>query len=432
MNHRVIKKQRLLAMGVVVLALMASCPETNSGQVEWGAISGQSPANGTSTTDTTPTFSWDAVPDAAGYELQLADSAAGLEASQTQSVTDTTYTPPSALAKGQTHYWRVRAVGGDDQKGPWSAVHSLAVSLQPLTSLTYPATPLNAEAGVQISDITPTLTPDGASGIYTVSPPLPDGLILHDTSGVISGTPTVLHDSTVHTVTATGNEAYSGTVTADITVEVFSEIEAVEIPKRAAATDVRDSYVLFSISADQLKTDYHLAVKEAAEPAPTPAEMSSGALKRNIGTDAINVLIAQRLNAPMIDFARTYFADNSQTTLGTNMQGLYLQNDFGFIFDNTAVGAEAWVAESILKESTEYALYGMENGGTQVIRLLTATTDSLLSSPTAPDDTLTLFDTTLERGHIEIAVNANEYYIFPHQSELNPTVGDIFLDFLFQ
>ncbi len=297
-----------------------------------------------------------------------------------------------------------------------------------LTSLTYSAAPLNAEIGVQISDMTPTLAPDGASGIYTVSPPLPEGLILHETSGVISGTPTVLHNSTVHTVTAKGNEAYSGTVTADITVEVFSEIEAVEIPKRAT-TDIRDSYVLFSISADQLKTDYHLAVKEAAKPAPTPAEMSSGALKRNIGTESINVLIAQRLNAPMIDFAKTYFTDNSQTTLGTNMRGLYLQNDFGFVFDNTAVGAEAWVAESILKESTEYALYGMENGGTQVIRLLTVTTDSTLDSPTASDNTLTLVDTTLERGHIEIAVNANEYYIFPHQSELNPTIGDIILDF---
>ena len=49
------------------------------------------------------------------------------------------------------------------------------------------------------------------------------------------------------------------------------------------------------------------------------------------------------------------------------------------------------------------------------------TTDSILSSPTAPEDTLTLFDTTLEAGYIEIAVNANEYYIFPHQSELNPS-----------
>ena len=292
----------------------------------------------------------------------------------------------------------------------------------PLASLTYPTAPLKAEIGVQISDITPTLTPDGASGIYTVSPPLPDGLSLHETSGVISGTPTVLHNSTVHTVTAKGNEAYSGAVNGDITIGVFAAPEAVEIPKRAPA-DVRDSYVLFSISAGQLKTDYHLAVKEAAaESAPTSEEMSSGALKRNIGTESINVLIAQRLNAPMIDFARAYFADNSQTALGTDMTSTNLQDDFGLIFDDTAGGAEAWVAESVLKPTTEYALYGMDNGGTRVTRLLTVTTDSTLGPPTyPPDDTFRSVDTTLEAGHIEIAINANEFYIFPHQVELNPT-----------
>ena len=180
----------------------------------------------------------------------------------------------------------------------------------------------------------------------------------------------MLYDSTVHTVTAKGNEAYSGTVAADITVEVFSGIEAAEIPRRAD-TDVRDSYVLFSISAGQLKTDYHLAVKEASEPAPTAEEMSSGALKRNIGTDAINVLIAQRLNAPMIAFARAYFADNSQADLGTDMTSIYSNHkddhtNMRYIFDDTAAGTEAWVAESVLKESTQYVLYGMDNGGAQV------------------------------------------------------------------
>ena len=96
MDHRELGKQKFLIMGVVVLALMVSCPD--SGQVELGAVSGLSPADGASTTDTTLTFSWDAVPDAAGYELQLADSKAGVEAAPTQSVTDTSYTPSSALA----------------------------------------------------------------------------------------------------------------------------------------------------------------------------------------------------------------------------------------------------------------------------------------------------------------------------------------------
>ena len=100
--------------------------DVQSLNVEWGAISGQSPADGGSTPDTTPTFSWTAVPGAAGYDLQLADSRAGVESAPVQNVTDTSYTPSSAL-NGQTH-WRVRAVNGDGQKGPWSAVVTIQVN----------------------------------------------------------------------------------------------------------------------------------------------------------------------------------------------------------------------------------------------------------------------------------------------------------------
>ncbi len=208
-----------------------------------------------------------------------------------------------------------------------------------------------------------------------------------------------------------------------------TEITVTEISKRAA-TDVRDSYVLFNIKANKNLSNYHLAVKETNEAIPTATEMIAGALKRNLSTNSINVLIAQRMNAPMIDFARTYFADNSQTNLGTNMRSLYLHRDIGLISDDSAVGAEAWVAESVLKPSTQYVLYGMNDGGTQVAKLLTVTTDSTLGSPTyAPNNTLKLVDTTLEAGYIEIAINANEYYIFPHQVELNPTLPVSRFDF---
>ena len=289
----------------------------------------------------------------------------------------------------------------------------------PLTSLTYPATSLNAEMGVQISDITPTLTPDGASGIYTVSPPLPEGLSLHETSGVISGTPTVLHNSTLHTVTVKGNEAYSGTVTANITVEVFAAPKAVEISKRAPA-DVRDSYVFFSISSLEDKADYHLAVKEKGKTAPTTAEMTEGALKRNLSTKPINVLIAQRLNAPMISYAKD---TNSGKTLGTGMS-----STGGLVFDSIsdgsgswtpASGTHAWIAESVLKASTQYILYGMDNGGTAVSKLLTFTTDATpLSSTNEPADQLDVIDTTLVGEDLEIAVDANEWYIFPLQTQI--------------
>ena len=155
MDHREIRKQRLLAMGMVVLALMVSCPD--SGRVELGAVSALSPADGASTTDTTPTFSWNAVPDAAGYELQLADSQAGVEAAPTQSVTDTSYTPSSALANEQTHYWRVRAVDGDDQKGDWSEIHSLAVSFGAVNGL-------SPGDGASTTDTTPTFSWNAVPG----------------------------------------------------------------------------------------------------------------------------------------------------------------------------------------------------------------------------------------------------------------------------
>ena len=52
--------------------------ETRNFQADWGYLTGLSPADGASTSDTTPAFSWDAVDGAAKYELQLADSEAAL------------------------------------------------------------------------------------------------------------------------------------------------------------------------------------------------------------------------------------------------------------------------------------------------------------------------------------------------------------------
>ena len=135
MYHRGIGKQKLFAIGMVVLALTVGCSDPDSGQAELKAVSGLGPADGASTTDTTPTLSWDTMPDAAEYEVQLADSKAGVEIFQPQSVTDTSYTPSSVLTNEQTYYWRVRAVDGAGQKGDWSAVYSLAVSIGAVTGL---------------------------------------------------------------------------------------------------------------------------------------------------------------------------------------------------------------------------------------------------------------------------------------------------------
>ena len=203
------------------------------------------------------------------------------------------------------------------------------------------------------------------------------------------------------------------------------EITAAEIPKRAHA-DVRDSYVFFSISSLEDKADYHLAVKEKGETAPTTAEMTDGALKRNLSTNPINVLIAQRLNAPIISYAKD---TDPGKTLGTGMT-----NNAGVILDSAkdqadtwiaATGTNAWVAESVLKPSTQYTLYGMENNGSAVKELLEFSTDATAVTSNYPaEDTLTMVDTTLAGTDYDIALHADEYYIFPLQSQFYPVSGD--------
>ncbi len=204
-----------------------------------------------------------------------------------------------------------------------------------------------------------------------------------------------------------------------------TEITVTEIPKRAD-TDVRDSYVLFSIEANKNLSNYHLAVKETSEAAPTAAEMTNGALKRNLSTHPINVLIAQRLNAPIISYAKD--TDPSKT-LGTGMT-----NNDGIILDSAkdqadtwiaASGTNAWVAESVLKSSTQYTLYGMENNGTVVKELLGFSTDATAVTSNYPaEDAITMVDSTLAGTDYDIALHADEYYIFPMQTQFNPVSGD--------
>ena len=106
--------------------------------VNFDTVSGLDPTNESSTTDTTPTFSWTAVAGAAKYEIQIADSAADLEINPTvddKNVSGTSYTPTTALTNQQTYHWRVRAVNGEGQVGNWSTVYSLLVEIGAVSDL---------------------------------------------------------------------------------------------------------------------------------------------------------------------------------------------------------------------------------------------------------------------------------------------------------
>jgi hypothetical protein len=75
--------------------------------------------------------------------------------------------------------------------------------------------------GTAITNMTPTVT--GTVTNYSVSPPLPAGLSIDATTGVISGTPTAAATSASYTVTASNA---GGSTTAAVTIAVVSAYDS--------------------------------------------------------------------------------------------------------------------------------------------------------------------------------------------------------------
>jgi len=104
-------------------------------------------------------------------------------------------------------------------------------------------------SGVVGSAITATtaFTPSGFGGTvsYAVTPSLPASLSLDSTSGVISGTPTIVQSSSNYTVTATGSTSGSATSTVSISVTQGSQT----ITFGTAPTPTYSPSGTFSVSA---------------------------------------------------------------------------------------------------------------------------------------------------------------------------------------
>jgi hypothetical protein len=88
----------------------------------------QAPTNGSSTTDTTPTFTWGAVTGVDDYILQYSTSES-FTSPTSVTVGTTTYTPPSAMALG-TYYWRVKATLTSGGETAYSTAWSLTIQDQ--------------------------------------------------------------------------------------------------------------------------------------------------------------------------------------------------------------------------------------------------------------------------------------------------------------
>ncbi len=84
------------------------------------------PAAGYQTTNTTPTLTWNTVPDGLTYELQYSTSSSFASGNVNVPGLGTSYTFGSPLADGH-YYWRVRAVNVNAAAGAWSASRDFTV-----------------------------------------------------------------------------------------------------------------------------------------------------------------------------------------------------------------------------------------------------------------------------------------------------------------
>lgn len=119
---------------------------------------------------------------------------------------------PTALSSLRSY-----TVTGSNSAGSCSVTLNMSVIISPPTNLIYPS-PVTLKVGTAITPIVPTYT--GVVTSFSISKPLPSGLVINSVTGIISGTPTALSATTVYTVTASNS---SGLASANITITVVGE-----------------------------------------------------------------------------------------------------------------------------------------------------------------------------------------------------------------
>lgn len=85
------------------------------------------------------------------------------------------------------------------------------------SGLSYSPASSSLVINIAITNLSPTVT--GTVASYSITPTLPTGLAFNTTTGVISGTPTVLSASTNYTVTATNT---FGSTTSILSIQVLN------------------------------------------------------------------------------------------------------------------------------------------------------------------------------------------------------------------
>ena len=122
-----------------------------------------SPPNGATEVGLTPTLIWDAVPQAAEYEIQLADNSTFTPVAYTATASGTSHTLGMSLDSDSDYYWRVRGLNACGE-GSYNEVFTFRTMTQPdyFTEL------FNTGKPIDLQDYSITLTPDGSGDYYEI------------------------------------------------------------------------------------------------------------------------------------------------------------------------------------------------------------------------------------------------------------------------
>lgn len=110
-----------------------------------------------------------------------------------------------------------------------------------ISNLAYPLNSVTLSVGATMTSLSPTIT--GSVSSYSISPSLPSGLNLNTTTGVISGTPTIIRSTTNYTITASNID---GSTTFNLKVTVTPPKV---IRNWATFTDMVDGTVKVEVNA---------------------------------------------------------------------------------------------------------------------------------------------------------------------------------------
>ncbi|MFP4441686.1 MAG: SUMF1/EgtB/PvdO family nonheme iron enzyme [Spirochaetia bacterium] len=127
---------------------------TRSFTIVIGSIQDRFPPDGASLLDTTPEITWADIAGAVSYEFQYGTVEDDLPDSDKFELTESTYTPDSALNDNTTYYWRVRGINSEDSATAWSLVYSFRIGFKNMTP----------QGGELVTDTTPMFDWDDVIG----------------------------------------------------------------------------------------------------------------------------------------------------------------------------------------------------------------------------------------------------------------------------